>query len=121
TQARLNPQELKTLAELREAIRNRRAAVLGPIRQEVLSGIRDKARFSKTERLLDPFLDEEIATEDYVEAARFFNLCRDHGIECGPVDILICAVAVRNGYEILTNDQGLARCVEALRSEGFRL
>jgi predicted nucleic acid-binding protein len=120
-QARLNPQELKTLAELRSAIRNRRAAILGPIRQEVLSGIRDKVRFSKTESLLDPFLDETIATEDYVEAARLFNVCRDHGIECGPVDILICAVAVRNGHEILTNDQGLIRCIAVLRSEGFRL
>jgi len=120
-QAKLNANELKLLSDLREAIRGRRAVILGPIRQEVLSGIRDKVRFSKTEDLLDPFVDERIESEDYVEAARLFNLCRDHGIECGPIDILICAVAVRNGYGILTCDQGLERCIRALRAEGLSL
>ena len=56
---------------------------------------------------------------DFVEAARLFNLCRDHGVECGPVDILICAVAARLDYDILTNDQGLMRCVKVLRTEGL--
>jgi len=104
-----------------EAIRDRRAAIIGSIRQEVLSGIRDKAWFVKTRELLDPFLDEEITSDDHIEAARLFNLCRDHGVECGPVDILICSVAVRHGFGILTNDQGLMRCVEVLRAEGFNL
>ncbi|MGA3034105.1 MAG: PIN domain-containing protein [Terracidiphilus sp.] len=120
-QARLNAQEQKMLVELGEAIRDRRAAIIGPIRQEVLSGIRDKAWFAKTAELLDPFLDEEITSKDYVEAARLFNLCRNHGVECGPVDILICSVAVGHGFGVLTTDKGLIRCVEALRAEGFNL
>jgi predicted nucleic acid-binding protein len=120
-QANLNSNEIQILAELKDAIRGRRAAILGPIRQEVLSGIRDKVRFAKTGDLLDPFLDEEITSEDYVQAARLFNLCRDNGIECGPVDILICSIAVSNGYKILTTDRGLMRCIEALRTEGLSL
>ena len=121
SQARLNTEEQKTLADLREAIRDRRAAIIGPIRQEVLSGIRDRVWFAKTRELLDPFLDEEITSDDYIEAARLFNLCRDHGVECGPVDILICSVAVRHGFGILTSDKGLIRCIEVLRSAGSNL
>jgi predicted nucleic acid-binding protein len=106
------------ITELQEAIQNRRAAILGPIRQEVLSGIRDASQFTKTVGLLDPFQDEEIETSHYIEAARLFNLCQDHGVQCGLTDILICAVAARNRYGILTDDQGLLRCIEVLRAEG---
>lgn len=121
SQIRLNEQEQKTVALLREAVLDRRATILGPIRQEVLSGIRNHAQFAEVEELLEPFLDEEITPKDYVEAARLFNLCRDHGVECGPVDTLICAVALRNSFTILTNDRGLMRCMQALRSEGLAL
>ncbi len=105
--------------QLTEAIQDRRAAIIGPIRQEILSGIRNRAQFAKTEGTLDPFRDEEIAGADYVEAARLYNLCQDHGVQCGPVDILLCAVAIRKHYGILTHDQGLKRCMEVLRSEGL--
>jgi hypothetical protein len=107
------------LGQLREAIQDRRVVMIGPIRQEILSGIKDRAQFAKTEELLDPFCNEAIVDGDYVEAARLFNLCRAHGVQCGPVDMLICAVAVRGPYRILTNDQGLLNCVEVLKAEGL--
>ena len=107
------------LAELRDAIEERRTVIIGPIRQEILSGIKDKALFTKTRDLLDPFRDEETMAGDYVEAARMFNLCRQRGVQCGPVDILICAVATRHRYGILTFDQSLNRCIEVLQSEGL--
>ena len=113
--ARLNIAEQQMVEQLRHAIQDGKAAIIGPIRQEILSGIRDKAHFSKTKGLLDPFVDEEIVASDYLEAARLYNLCRDHGVECGPLDILICAVAVRNHYDILTSDAGLGRCIAVLR------
>jgi predicted nucleic acid-binding protein len=91
-----------------------RVAIIGPVRQEILSGIRDKSQFSKTEQILDPFPDEDVTTGDYVEAARFFNLCRDRGVECGVVDILFCSVAARRRYGVLTNDQALIRCLKVL-------
>ncbi|MGH9604182.1 MAG: hypothetical protein ACRD3N_00645 [Terracidiphilus sp.] len=65
--------------------------------------------------------NKDPARVEHQEAARLFNLRRDHGIECGPVDIMVCAAAIRLGYEILTCDRGMLRCVEALRAEGFRL
>lgn len=115
SKAKLNPEELKLAKLLREATEDGRVAIIGPVRQEVLSGIRDKLQFRKTEQILEPFPDEELTTLDYVEAARCFNLCRDHGVECGPVDILICAVAVDRQFSVLTNDQALIRCLTVLR------
>lgn len=114
-QTRLSAEEQRMLKELKEAIQDRRVAIVGPIRQEILSGIRDKDQFSKTQDLLEPFRDEEITVDDYIQAARHFNFCRDARVECGPVDILICAVASRLRYDILTSDKGLKRCLEVLR------
>jgi predicted nucleic acid-binding protein len=116
---RISADEQQMIARLQEAIRNRRVAVIGLIRQEILSGIRGNSLFAKTKGLLDPFRDEIVLPEDHVEAARLFNLCRSHGAECGSIDILICAVAVRMHYDILTYDQGLKRCIQVLRAQGL--
>ena len=118
---RINAQEVQMLTQLREAIKDGLAIIIGPVRQEILSGIRDRAHFTKTVGLLDPFLDEEVTSIDYVEAARFYNLCQNHGVQCGPVDILICAIAARNQYGILTSDQGLLRCIQLLQSKALLL
>lgn len=115
----INAQEKQMLARLRDAIEDGRASIVAPIRQEILSGIRDRVQFSKIENLLEPFRDEEITAADYVEAARLFNLCQNHGVQCGPIDILICAVALRNQYAIMTSDHGLKRCMEVLQAEGL--
>ncbi len=110
----LSPEELSLTRALSEATQDGRVAIIGPVRQEVLSGIRDKAQFRKTEQILEPFPDEYLTTTDYVDAARCYNLCRDHGVECGPIDILICAVAARRQLSVLTNDQALIRCLRVL-------
>jgi predicted nucleic acid-binding protein len=117
--SRLSAEDQQMVMQLTEAIQDRRAAITGPIRQEILSGVRNRAQFAKTESILDLFRDEEITGADYVEAARLYNLCQDHGVQCGPVDILLCAVAARKQYGILTSDQALSRCIEVLRSEGL--
>lgn len=109
------------VAQLRDLIQSRSAALIGAIRQEVLSGISDDARFLKTRDLLEPFRDEEAIPIDHIEAARLFNRCRKQGIECGPIDMLICAVSIRLNYKVLTNDRGLLRCMAALRREGAAL
>ena len=95
--------------------------VIGPIRQEVLSGIRSAAQFEQLRRALASFPDEPITTQHYEEAARLFNLCRSRGVECGSTDILICAIAAQRQWSILTYDKGLQRCIETLRAEGFSL
>ena len=111
----LSLEERRLTARLTEAVQDGNVVMIGPIRQEVLSGIKDEAQLIKTERLLDPFCDEPLGTADYVEAARLFNLCRSHGVQCGPVDMLICSVAVRKRCFVLTSDQGLLSCLDVLR------
>ena len=107
----LNPDEQKLKAALVQAIRDGRVVMLGLLRQELLSGIKEKAQFDKVKEALDPYLDEPIHTADHEYAARVYNECRSHGVEGGTVDILICAVAVRRGWEVLSGDGGLNRCL----------
>ncbi len=113
--ASLSPDEQKLKAELVQAIQDGRVAMLGLLRQELLSGIREKAQFDKVKAALDPYLDEPIETADYEYAARVYNECRNQGIEAGTVDILICAIAVRRGWEVLSGDGGLNRCLAVTR------
>jgi hypothetical protein len=107
------------LASLREAIQDGRVAMIGPIRQEILSGIKDSAQFEKLRSTLNAFPDEPITTPHYEEAARLFNRCRSRGVQCGSVDMLLCSVAAKERWSILTRDEGLKRCIEVLRNEGF--
>ena len=119
SRAAMNGDEQFVLASLKEAIRDRRVGIIGAIRQEVLSGIKEFAQFQKLRTALQAFPDEPLATLHYEEAARLFNLCRGRGVECGSTDILICAVAVKMQYDILTYDKGLKRCIHVLRTEGL--
>jgi len=91
--------------ELRNLISDHRVQMIGPIRQELLSGIREAAQFEKLENHLAAFPDLLITTDDYVTAARFFNSCRNQGVQGSNTDFLICAVAVRNGVAIYSTDK----------------
>jgi predicted nucleic acid-binding protein len=79
--------------------------MLGVIRQEILSGIRSESQFNNLKRHLESFPDLPILTEDYVEAARYFNLCRSKGIQGSNTDFLVCSVSVRNEMPIYTTDK----------------
>jgi predicted nucleic acid-binding protein len=111
----LSPDEQKLKAELVKAIQDGRVAMLGFIRQELLSGIKEKVQFDKLKASLDPYRDEPISTADHEYAARVFNECRHRGVEAGTMDILICAVAVRRGWDVLSSDDGLNRCLAVTR------
>ncbi len=79
-------------------------ALLGVIRQEVLSGIREVEQFVRLREYLRAFPNLELAIEDDELAAEFYNICRRNGIQGSNTDFLICAVASRRGYSILTTD-----------------
>ena len=91
--------------ELRHIIHDHRVQMIGPIRQEILSGIRTESQFKKLQKHLESFPDFPILTEDYVTAAKFFNRCRSKGIQGSNTDFLICAVAARNSFSIYTTDK----------------
>ena len=114
----LSAEEQRMVSLLREAIQDDLVAIIGPIRQEVLSGIKHLAQFDKLRAALAGFQDERLTQRHFEEAARLFNLCKSRGIACGSTDILLCAVAVLEGFDLLTSDQGLRRCMEFLRAAG---
>ena len=91
--------------ELAELIDEARAIIVGPIRQEILSGISAPSLFNTLKERLRAFDDFPIKTGDYELAAEFFNTCRRTGIQGSHIDFLICAIARRNEMAILTNDQ----------------
>lgn len=88
----------------RRLIVDGRVAMLGPIRQEVLSGIRHRPQFEKLRSCLSAFPDLSLETRDWESAAECFNVCRSRGIQGANTDFLICAVAMRTRYEILSSD-----------------
>ena len=92
------------LAELIELIREVRVQMIGPVRQELLCGIRSQTQFRKLRDHLRAFPDLELTTRDYEAAAEFFNLCRGKGIQGSNTDFLICAVAARHKIPIFTTD-----------------
>jgi predicted nucleic acid-binding protein len=103
--------------ELAELVREGRAAMLGPVRQELLSGVRGEQQFENLRDHLRAFPDISLEAEDYEEAASFFNRCRAKGIQGSNTDFLICATAARRGFGILTIDTDFARFARVLPIE----
>jgi predicted nucleic acid-binding protein len=100
----LNREEQKIVAELSELSKEGRIRIIGPIRQELLSGIRLLEQYEKLRTSLSAFRDEPLSTPDYEEAAKAGNRCRAQGITVTSVDILICAVALSRSFHIFTTD-----------------
>ena len=104
---RRNPKQPENVLidELSELVQELRAVLIGPVRQEVLSGIPDTKDFDVVRQHLDAFDDLAIVTEDYEEAARMFNACRKKGVQGSHIDMLICAVSKRYSTPVFTTDK----------------
>lgn len=88
--------------------------MIGPIRQELLSGIRTPEAFVRLRDHLRPFADEPLETADFERAAEHFNTCRARGVQGSNTDFLICAVAERRELPILTTDADFTRFADVL-------
>lgn len=95
--------------ELRRLIAHGRVAMIGPVRQEVLSGVREAAAFARLRDHLRAFMDEPVERIDYERAAEHFNTCRAAGIQGSNTDFLLCALAERQAFTILTTDADFGR------------
>ncbi len=105
----LSPEQRQVKEELAELIREDRVQLIGPIRQELLSGIRNPSQYDRLRLVLRAFDDAALVAEDYEEAARASNHCRSKGVLGSSVDFLICAVALRRNWQILTTDDDFLR------------
>jgi len=92
---------IKTFVSL---IEDARVVMIGAVRQELLSGIKEPSHFERLREHLRPFADFAVTTDDYEEAASFYNRCRSKGVQGSNTDFLICAIAVHNDFEIFTTD-----------------
>jgi predicted nucleic acid-binding protein len=109
TSTDLNLREQRVTAALQEIIRDGRAQLMGPVRQELLSGIRQEASFRKLRDQLRAFDEPRIEAADYEEAAQINNQCRSRGIAGSAIDFLICAAASRRDWQVFTTDQDFTR------------
>jgi predicted nucleic acid-binding protein len=116
----LSPIEQRFIRTLSDLVRQQWAQLLGPIRQELLSGIREELQFRRIRDYLGDFPDVRLDSADYEEAARISNQCRRSGISSSPVDMLVCAVALRHGWEIFTTDRDFLHYARVVPVKMFR-
>ncbi len=95
--------------QLTSLIRDQRALIIGPIRQEILSGYSDLRKFRRLKEKLSHFENTPIQDIDYEFAAELCNQCRKKGIQGSHIDFLICAVAKRIDVPIFTTDMDFPR------------
>ena len=97
--------EDKHVEELKELIKEVRAQLIGPVRQELLNGIKSEKQYRVLKKHLRAFKDLAIETEDYELAAEYFNTARKNGIQGSNTDFLLCAISTRHRMPIFTTDK----------------
>lgn len=110
----LSAQEQHLIRVLQELIQEGRAQLMGPIRQELLSGIRDEEKFHKLRTYLRAFGEPNLEAQDYEEAAHMSNQCRARGVSGSSIDFLICAAAHRRSWQIFTTDRDFGHYAKVL-------
>ncbi|MCP3952297.1 MAG: PIN domain-containing protein [Desulfobacterales bacterium] len=91
--------------ELKELIKEVRSQLIGPVRHEILSGVKSKKQFDTLKNHLSAFIDLPLSNGDYELAAEYYNTAREDGSQGSNTDFLLCAVSVRHGMPIFTIDR----------------
>ena len=110
----LNTEETAIVAELTHLIREGRARIIGLIRQELLSGIKNPSQYEQLRNILRTFPDETLETADYEAAAEAGNKCRAKGVAVTAPDMLICAVAQARDWPVFSTDPGFQKYARVL-------
>src|SRR5579884_3659093 len=93
--ARLSAHEQQHVAEWAALVGGREAVLLGPVRQELLTGIRDEAVYERLRLALRDYPDDPLSIEDFEAGAYAANVCRAAGVAGSTVDFLLCGAALR--------------------------
>ena len=83
--------------------------VPGIVLQELLSGVRSEAEFTRLKAVMDGFPLVLAEPSDHVSAARIANACVWKGVPTSTVDCLIAALAISRKASLLTVDDDFAR------------
>jgi predicted nucleic acid-binding protein len=103
--------EAKELARL---IEEGLVVMIGPIRQELLSGISQLAQFVALRDDLGAYEDRPLSRIHFETAAEFSNRCRKQGIQGSHTDFLISAVACLEEMAVFTTDLDFGRYAKHL-------
>ena len=109
-----NKEHQNEIDQLTSLITDQRALIIGPIRQEILSGYSDLRKFKRLKERLSFFENTPIRDTDYELAAELCNECRKKGIQGSHIDFLICAVAKRIDVPIFTTDNDFIHYQKAI-------
>ena len=101
--------ESRVVDLLKELIHDGRVALIGPVRQELLSGVKTKDQFETLQKILGVFPDVSLSSADYELAAQSFNKCRQAGVQGSNTDFLICAVSLNRAWSVLSLDKDFER------------
>jgi hypothetical protein len=116
----LSPSDRRVTQNLYDLVRQKRVKLLGSTRQEVLSGIREKSQFLRIRDHLRGFRNVELDVDDYEEAAEACNRCSSRGIAGSHADFLMCAVALRYGWQIFSTDRDFNRYASVVPIQLFQ-
>lgn len=92
----------QSTAELSKLIGDGRVVMIGPIRQAILSGLKNDQQFQAVAEKLAAFPDLPVHRSTYELAAELCNQCRRAGIPGEHQDFLITAAAVENDIALYT-------------------
>lgn len=109
---RLSPEEQAIVDELGNCIERNRAVLVGPIRQEVLSGISSPAQTELLRVTMRAFEDLPLEISDFECAAEMNNKCRGGGVQGSHIDFMLCAVSHRYDAPIFTTDQDFSNIAQ---------
>jgi len=98
-------EEKKVIDNFSKFLKNINVVMIGPIRQEILSGISEEKMYMDLKEKLSFFIDQPISTFDYEKASEYFNICRKHGIQGSHIDFLICSFSINHDIPIYTLDK----------------
>lgn len=112
--ATLSVDEQQILATVASLSVSGEAVLIGPIRQELLSGIRTAEQFERVRRQIAGFTLLDLEAHTFDLAASYANRCRGAGVAASDIDMMICAAAVEYAAPILTLDADFARYATVL-------
>jgi len=101
----LSGQQLDLANELRRLFKEKRACIIGAIRQELLSGARTIDQLARLREALREFADVPVPSTYYERAAELNFQLRSKGIKGKSTDLLICATALERDMAVFTTDK----------------
>ncbi|HEU5452322.1 MAG TPA: PIN domain-containing protein [Terriglobales bacterium] len=105
----LNPRQRALGEALTRLIQHNAVVLIGPLRQEILSGIRSEAQYEQLRSYLRDFPDEPLTADDYESAAALSNSLLSRGEVSSGVDALIAAIAIARQWQLFTTDSAFNR------------